>query len=154
MTVNLIEKARSATNRGITYAMGHGGEFPDDVLPTRDNQCDCSAFACWLVGVGKSPNKNPVKVWLGTGGIYTDAMTKNVLFERIPQPVPGCFAVYPAVPGKAGHIALVVDPVAKTIIDCSSSQNGIKEHSGAYFWTHSGTIWVKAKTVGDKGGAA
>lgn len=145
--MSLIDRARSAIGKGITYSMGHGGEHPEDPLPTRDGECDCSAFACWIVGVGKSPDKNPCKVWLGTGGIYTDATGKQVLFERIPAPEAGCFAVYPAEPGKAGHIALVTDPATKTIIDCSGSQNGIKEHSGAYFWTHKGTIWVRAKVA-------
>jgi hypothetical protein len=140
-----VDRLRSAKGKGIRYGMGHGGEHPDDDLPTRDGECDCSAFQCWGMGVGKSPNKNPTGTWLGTGGMYTDAMTKQVVLERIPEPEFGCLAIYTAVPGKAGHVACVTDVAARTIIDCSSSQGGINEHSGAYFWKNKKTIWARVK---------
>lgn len=113
------------TRRDITYGMG--GE---DIR--QGGKLDCSAFV-WCVLGEKKRDRN-------TDWIRADATGKQTKFEQIPAPIPGCIAVYgsrwertPAGVAKrhAGHVGIVVDPIKKTAIDCSSSQNGIRSHRQA-----------------------
>lgn len=113
------------TRRDITYAMGG-----QDVR--KGGKLDCSAFVWQVLG--------EVKRDRNTDWIRADALTRKTRFRQIAQPVPGAIAVYGSrweqVPGKpakrhAGHVGIVVDPVKKTAIDCSSSQNGIRLHRQA-----------------------
>ncbi|MHB8646950.1 MAG: CHAP domain-containing protein [Thermomicrobiales bacterium] len=125
-----ITRARAARdarnpedNGAIQYRLGHGGRFPDYRLPTRDWLCDCSGFACWLVGESREQHG----IWLGTDRIYADACGAQAFFRKIPGPTPGCFVVYPASldPGvDYGHVGLVTEVRADggiTGIDCAST---------------------------------
>ena len=133
----LIMRARSALGHGIKYQLGNGNGSPADLLPSRNGLCDCSGFISWLCG------------WKGhwcTDWLYDDANGKQTKVKRIAAPLPGCIGVYPGYKDKAGkhhfgHTALIVDPVAWTIIDCSKSQNGIAEHNGHYWAKEAKAIW-------------
>ena len=131
---NLIDRARNAVGSAITYSLGHGGLHPADDLPSRDGMCDCSGYVAWLIGRDRRPSPS-WKWWLSTDSIHDDAIGPQHLFTRIAAPMPGCIAVYPDHDGHQGHVALIVDPKTWTIIDCSFSQNGIKEHVGKYWAT-------------------
>jgi hypothetical protein len=108
--------------RDITYQMGG-----QDVK--KGGKLDCSAFVWQVLG--------EVKRDRNTDWIRADAIGRQSKFRQIPEPVPGCIAVYGGrweqVPGQAGkrhagHVGIVVDVAKKTVIDCSSSQNGIRMH--------------------------
>ena len=120
----ILEGAKTwAKNRlDITYRMG-----AENIA--RNGALDCSAFV-WQVLGDKKRDRN-------TDWIVGDATHACTKFRRIDVPVPGCIAVYPGrweiVPGgpnkrHAGHVGIVVDVDKKLVIDCSSSQNGIRCH--------------------------
>jgi len=111
--------------RDITYQMG--GE---DIRP--GGKLDCSAFV-WNVLGEKKRDRN-------TDWIRADAVGLQKRFAQIAEPVPGCIVVYgsrwektPAgvVKRHAGHVGIVVDVAKKTVVDCSSSQNGVRLHRQA-----------------------
>ncbi len=120
----LLTGAQSwARNRlDITYQMG-----AEDLR--KNGRLDCSAFVWQVLGEAKHDRN--------TDWIAGDALHACTKFRRIDVAVPGCIAVYPSrwekVPGgppkrHAGHVGIVVDPVKKLVVDCSSSQNGIRQH--------------------------
>lgn len=120
----LLEGALSweKNRRDITYGMGKEDTRKNGAL-------DCSAFFWNLMGE-KKKDRN-------TDWVRNDALTRKTRFRRVMQPVPGVIAVYGtrwektptgATKRHAGHIGIVVDPVKKLVIDCSSSQNGIRLH--------------------------
>lgn len=131
----ILENARSWLDKGIEYQMG------------ADNlkKMDCSAFVWRCLGERKYDGK----VWRNTDWLCSPSALK--FFKRLDGPTPGCIVVYPSttilrpngtVIRRAGHTAVVSDPVAKTIIDCSSSQNGIRERKGDFFWNHHDVVWL------------
>ena len=147
---DIITRARSAIGKGVSYGLGRGGYHPDDLLPARMTRrqtggreiealwCDCSGFIAWVLGRSREPS-GAFKYWLSTDAIYHDARGEQKLFESITYPVPGCLAVYAdyeTSDGKhhQGHVAVVVDPDAHTVIDCSSTAGGITEHKQNVFW--------------------
>lgn len=108
--------------RDITYRMGAENIGQGGAL-------DCSAFVWHVLGERKQDRN--------TDWIKADATGKQTKFRAVATPEPGCIAVYgsrwekvPGQPAKrhAGHVGVVVDPVKKLAIDCSSSQNGIRLH--------------------------
>ena len=119
----ILEYARAwCDRRDITYRMGAENIGQDGAL-------DCSAFV-WQVLGDKKRDRN-------TDWIAGDALHACTKFRRIDAPMPGCIAVYPSRWEKvadgparrhAGHVGIVTDPAKKLVIDCSSSQNGIREH--------------------------
>lgn len=155
--MDLIEKARKAIGKNTPYVLGAGGYHPEQPLPGGPGGCDCSGFIAWLIGISRDNRKGQVKgfpAWFSTDSIYADAVGKRLLVERIPFPEAGCFAVYPDHKGadgkpKQGHVALVVDPKARTIIDCSSSHKGITEHVDdmAHFFTRQDAIFCRLKAA-------
>ncbi len=147
-TVNntsIIQRARSAINRGIRYDLGGGGINPALQLPTNDNKCDCSGFVCWVLGLSRKTN---IPFYQKFGGwIYTDSMTADInspagIFEKINVPEEGCIVVYPSPQkGKVGHtgiVSQVVNGKMTKVIHCSSGNDGkygdaIQETSPAVF---------------------
>ena len=118
--------------------------------PYTKNRADCSEFL-WRA-LGKP--KNHGGLWWGTDAIYDDATMGQHEFTRIAVAdlQPGDLAVYPGHRDVAGvhhqgHVAIVTDPAAHKILDCSQSQNGVHEHVDllAHFWTHPGAIFVRYK---------
>lgn len=131
----IIERARSWIGVITAYSMDSAAQGP--------HCTDCSGFL-WRV-LGKP--KNQGGLWWNTDRIYGDATGAQVQFERIDAPEVGCIAVYGRRQnrGNAGHVAIVIDPAARTIIDCSSSQNGVHVHDGGYWWRHAGAVWCRYK---------
>lgn len=155
-----LNRARSAVNKGVRYGLGKGGYFPTDPLPCRKSVklvkliptlalwCDCSGFIAWVLGISRKPSAK-WKWWLSTDSIWSDATGPQVLFERLDLPVAGCIAVYPdwrdgAGKKHEGHVAIVADVAARSVVDCSGSQNGITEHPAPYFWSGTRpTVWCR-----------
>ena len=109
----------AAAHKGTKYAMG-----ADD-----DNASDCSAFL-WRALHDRKHDRN-------TDWIAGDALHACTKFHAVDVPFPGCVAVYGSrwehvegQPAKrhAGHVGIVVDVAKKLVVDCSSSQNGIRVH--------------------------
>lgn len=137
-----LQRARSAIGHGIGYDMGHGGEHPEDALPTRDGLCDCSAFIAWVLGIKLSYTLSDRWWGVQTDSIYADATGPQKHFQRLAAPVAGCLAVYPDHDGLQGHVALVTDPAKHLVVDCSSKADGITEHVQNVFWNGSEpTVW-------------
>lgn len=151
--MNLVERARHAVNSPITYKLGHGGLHPADDLPSRDGMCDCSGFIAWLLGRDRRPQPD-FRWWLSTDSIYDDAIGPQKLFTRVAFPMPGCIGVYPDHDGHQGHVALIVDPRTWTIIDCSHSQNGVREHVGRYWSSAKHVVWCLPNKVTIAGATA
>ena len=147
-----LERARSAIGT-CSYVLGAGGWDPASSVPGSrlaaevakkegsERGCDCSGFVAWVINKSRKVTIVPGMWGISTDSIHRDASTAQAVFKRIDAPVAGCFAVYPDAGGKQGHVAIVVDPVKRTIIDCSGSRNGITEHDGGYFWRKASTIW-------------
>ena len=136
----IIAQARTYIGRGIKYELG-----ADDLTPP-DLALDCSAFVWRVLGERKFDGRR----WRNTDWIVGDALGAQTRFVKLDKPEPGCIAVYGRRlnGGKVGHVAVVVDPKARTIIDCSDSQNGVTEHDGSYFWRRAArgrALWVRLK---------
>lgn len=132
MTTNqLLSRARSAAGKGVKYKLGAGGMFPAQPLPGNiNNECDCSGFVCWALGISRKTD-HPLYVKFNGGWINTDAMVHDAKKEtgflsQLPLPKPGCLIVFGKPPGagKVGHVGIVtkVDSAGKvlTVIHCSS----------------------------------
>lgn len=79
---DLLKRARSAAGRGCGYGLGAGAQVPTAYKPWDENEeCDCSAFVCWSLGLSKQQSLAWLKPvnggWFNTDGIWWDA-----LFER------------------------------------------------------------------------
>ena len=154
---DILTRARSAVGKGCRYSLGTGGYHPADelparptwrrprgkVLPVRARWLDCSGFVSWVLGRNRAVTIVP-KMWgLSTDSVYADAHPtkgEHRLFLPIASPIPGCIAVFGdwvGADGKAhqGHIAIVADPDRHTVVDCSSSQDGVAEHVQEVFWS-------------------
>jgi LysM repeat protein len=121
----LIQRARTAIGKKIKYTLGAGGINPSLELPTSNNECDCSGFVCWVLGLSR---KTTIPFYQKFGGwIYTDSMEVDVnssagIFEKINIPEVGCIVVYGAGP-KIGHVGIVSEvenEKMKKVIHCSS----------------------------------
>ena len=124
----LIDRAKSAINKGIRYKLGQGGMNPSAELPTANKLCDCSGFVCWVIGVSR---KTDIPFYKKHGGwIYTDSMVADInsnagIFEKITTPEPGCIVVYGA-GAKIGHtgiVSKVVNGTMDKVIHCSSGND-------------------------------
>jgi hypothetical protein len=85
-----------------------------------NNECDCSGFVCWALGVSRQTD-HPLYVRLNGGWINTDAMVHDAgastgFFTRIPEPRVGCIVVYGSRPPsrKVGHVGIV------TAVECDA----------------------------------
>lgn len=127
----IITRAKSYIGIVTRYAMGGNTA----------TCMDCSQFVWTVLGSPKFDGR----IWWNTDRIYQDAMGPQSRFIRLEAPEVGCLAVYGRAQngGHTGHVAFVVDPVARTIIDCSQSHDGVALHQGSYWWHHEGAIWVR-----------
>ncbi|AFD07651.1 LysM peptidoglycan-binding domain-containing protein [Solitalea canadensis] len=140
MKINkLLERAGSATGKKIKYKLGKGGMKPGAPLPASDsNECDCSGFVCWVLGLSR---KSDIPFYKQHGGwIYTDSMVADVnsqsgIFEKITIPEEGCIVVYGAGSG-IGHVGIVSEVEDGTmikVIHCSSGN--YKKHNDSILET-------------------
>ncbi len=136
----IVDKARTF----IGVITEYGG------APYSRTRADCSEYL-WRV-LGKP--KHHAGKWWGTDAIFTDAKKTQSEFVEIDKADvrPGDMAVYPshrdsAGKGHQGHVAIITDPAAHKIIDCSQSQNGVHEHVDllAHFWTKPDAIFIRYK---------
>ncbi len=127
-----LQRAFSYIGRIITYSMANPGP----------NANDCSGFICLAFGITKGPD-SLVHWWKNTDGILRDAFGQDAEFhdlgakDALSALQPGDLVCYGGKDGHVGHIAMVVDPVLKIVVDCSSSHNGVHVHEASYFWTKS-----------------
>lgn len=103
------------------------------------NSNDCSGSACIAHGVPKAPSgRNTSGRWLNTDGMIVDAENGQRVFKKVPleEVVPGDLVCYGHSKTGVGHVAMVVDPASKLIIDSSGSRNGVHCHidDKAHFW--------------------
>jgi hypothetical protein len=134
-----VARALSATGQGCKYLLGQGGMKPYRSVPwDMDQECDCSGFACWALGMSRFDGV----VWYDTSRIFSEAMKGKDLFKRVEwaQALPGDLLVYPDRKngnGKVvqGHVGLVtsVGPQGgpALMVDCSSGN--WRRHSDAIF---------------------
>ena len=104
----VLTRARSQIGLGIRYKLG-GGAIRASRHTCADGAgaCDCSAFACWALGIDKQgsypflvPAGQPVEPgnqWYGTDNIWNDSVHIALgVFSKIEEPVPGCLVLFPA----------------------------------------------------------
>ena len=100
---NLLARARSAIGRGVKYRLGAGGMNPRGESPGNvANECDCSGFVCWALGMSRQTD-HPLYVrfnggWINTDAMVHDAQSSTGFFTRIPEPRVGSIVVYGARP--------------------------------------------------------
>lgn len=144
---NTLNRARSATGKGITYQMGAGGDYPADPLPTRTRACDCSGLVSWALCLSREP-KPARNWWLSTTNIWKDGLGPRTVFTEVNDPRPGDVVVYPADEFGDGHCGIVAgvlhydlgEGFYGTVVDCCSSENGITEHVQVAFEGQGDTI--------------
>lgn len=113
-TEALLARARSALGRGIRYRLGAGGMDPRSESPAdANNECDCSGFVCWALGISRQTD-HPLYVGFNGGWINTDAMVHDAgsptgFFTRLAEPRVGSIIVYGAKPPsrRVGHVGIV-----------------------------------------------
>lgn len=155
----IVERARRAIGT-CDYKLGKGGrlataELPGESWKERGSSrvrisCDCSGFVAWCLRRKRDPQPDFGKWWLSTDTIWSDAngtlrktgKLEKRLFKKVElaDAQPGDIVVYPdrySATGKKlgeGHVGILVDVEKRLIIDCGSSQGGIKERVGTMFF--------------------
>jgi len=127
----ILKNAKSWLDKGVKYQMG----------ADRKKLMDCSAFV-WRCMEERKYNGI---VWRNTDWLVSERSLPY--FKRIKKPVVGCIAVYGRYRNKkgkkrAGHVCIVVDPIKKTVIDCSSSQEGVSQRVAKFFWTRKDVVYL------------
>ena len=115
MVDDLLARARSAIGREVRYRLGAGGMDPRGEDPENvNNECECSGFACWALGISRQTD-HPLYVRFNGGGINTNAMVHDAgsptgFFTRLVEPRAGSIVVYGARPPrrKVGHVGIVM----------------------------------------------
>lgn len=163
----LLARTRSQIGLKTKYLLG-GGVFKANRHSCQDasGSCDCSAFACWALGVDKQgsypylvgPGQpvQPGNQWYGTDNIVNDAVHLAVgLFQKVDAPAPGALIVFPsqkAAGGKStpGHVGIVTEVRADgslRVVHCSSRNfkakgDAIQETDDAVFKGRNGLIYA------------
>ena len=169
----LVTRARSQIGKGTVYRLGGGNLDPSAPHP-RDEQesADCSAFACWAIGIRKYQPQFRWLVafnggWYNTGAVWRDADVPIGLFEMATQPYVGCLMVYPSVAlarthlrgvrrgPSVGHVGVVTEArggKATRVVHCSSGNfrrtgDAIRETDAAVFERVAYSRYVWCATV-------
>jgi hypothetical protein len=143
--IAILQRSRTAIGHGIGYEMGQGGTDPEAALPSTDGHCDCSGFVAWCLHLARKP-KPGRNWWIETTAVWKDATGPQAVFTKIDKPVAGCCVVYPDHDAHQGHIGIVANPTMPyTVVDCSESQDGIKEHMQTAFMKNRQTIFCVLK---------
>jgi len=149
----ILKRARLCIGADIGYALGGGSSDPRSETPADEtDNCDCSAFVCWVLGLKKfSPFawlRHVNGGWLNTNGIYWDARFERTgIFEWVrhgmvdgaewkdeiwPSDVivyPGSSTHFPKPIGKVpkiGHVGIVSgvsENEATSVIHCSAGND-------------------------------
>ncbi len=170
--VDLVERAWSQCGLPTKYRMGGGKIVPEgDDCHDERGAADCSAFACWVLGLRKYQGtthqflKQLNGGWLNTDGIWWDAVMTGVgFFEEVLEPQPGDAIVYPAkwvlksadkLQGwnpKVGHVGIVSSVAPLRVVHCSNGnwrneKDAIRETDGSVFERVRATKFVRCTTV-------
>lgn len=169
----VLERARSACGKQITYRLGHGGDDPKAALPCDSgNECDCSGFALWALGVSRTVRLShpwrdlfpPIKgqpYGIDTTRIVEDATGPEKAFRKVDIPEPGDFIVYGDGGGHEGHIGIVSavhEGHPTNVVHCSAGNmrslgDAIAETTTLPFWFTRGAIYARPKMYdGSPGG--
>jgi hypothetical protein len=132
----LLLRARSQIGIGTRYKLGAGGFSGATPAPGgggghASDECDCSGFVTWALGMSRHTRNEYYTLKLGTEWISTVSMFEDCgdsagLFLSVDIPVPGCIIVYPdgaLGPKRQGHVGIVsrvVDGEVAAIIHCSA----------------------------------
>lgn len=132
----LIARARAQIGQHTVYRLGGGKGTPTGEDPRDEaGSCDCSAFACWVLGLQKHQEqfawlRRLNGGWFNTDGIWWDANRESTgYFNALSAPQLGAVIVYPsrrvsATTGPAiGHVGIVSDvrgTNVRRVIHCSS----------------------------------
>ncbi|HUQ89168.1 MAG TPA: CHAP domain-containing protein [Vicinamibacterales bacterium] len=154
----LVARARFQVNRATVYGLGRGvtiGESPRD----ETGACDCSAFACWCLGIRKRQTDFAWLTrlnggWYNTDGIWWDAAKESTgFFQRIDSPRAGALVVFPgnatskATGPKIGHVGIVVSVSASgayRVVHCS---NGNFKRAGDAIRETTADVFKPASTI-------
>ncbi len=132
----IVQRARIAVKDSTaSYKLGKGGYDPSAPVPEgKGNQCDCSGFVSWCLGISRqSSNAFLRKVnggWVETTGIVKDAKAKDGLFTQVTTPVPGNLLVYGDNETGQGHVGIITTVAggkASAVAHCglgASKRNG------------------------------
>lgn len=119
-----------ALGLGTIYKLGQGGFHPENTRPgDAENECDCSGFVCWCLGMSRLSDipfyKKTYGGYIYTNSIYADAQASTGIFTQIDSPKPGALIVYPGGDiHKYGHVGIITsveDGKVSKVIHCSSS---------------------------------
>lgn len=153
-----VARARSAAGKKTIYKLSKGGMNAKAALPVdAQSECDCSGFACWILGVSRwsraplHPWPDFPADWISTDSIYHDAKATQKRFRVVLDPAPGDLIVYPDHAGGQGHVGMIGDvgdggPVS--VIHCSAGNmrqygDAIHETPLASFWANRGAIYAR-----------
>jgi cell wall-associated NlpC family hydrolase len=99
---DIVNRARSAIGHGTLYRLGAGAPASAPGPWDETGSCDCSGFACWVLGLSRfQPILGFLKPlnggWLNTDGMVCDALSPTGFFEQVAgAPLPGDLVVYPS----------------------------------------------------------
>ena len=130
IAAEVVARAKSQLKRQTIYMLGHGGLHPDQPTAADSlNQCDCSGFTAWCLGVSRKTENPWYKQanggWMNTNMIFRDCATSYGIFDGVPwkDALPGDLIVFAAAP--VGHIGVVTECYGNEgptrVIHCSSS---------------------------------
>lgn len=142
------ERMFHAATMGVRYKLGRGGFgwLSEEI----GDQCDCSGFVCWALGLSRKPSPIGGGVWWSTDSIRADAIGEQTVFRQVEPGSQPAFVVYGdyrrggAV--RQGHVGFVVDPQEFSGYDCSSSQSrrhgqAITYRDLSFFGRRESTVW-------------
>jgi cell wall-associated NlpC family hydrolase len=161
----VVLRAKSQLLRKTIYMLGHGGMHAEQPGPQDSlNQCDCSGFTAWCLGVSRRTENPWYKQanggWMNTNMIFRDCATTYGVFDGIPwkEACPGDLIVFQAAP--VGHVGIVTESNnvdgPMRVIHCSSSnyranKDAIHETDTAVFRANGARIarccWVQYPVV-------
>lgn len=122
---DVVARARSAVGLGIKYRLGSGGMKPSEDYPSNiSNECDCSGFVCWTLGISRYQPAYPFNGgWVNTDSMVADAYSAVGFFAMI-LPRPGAVIVYGRKGKTVGHCGIIsgVDSQGRVtkVIHCSA----------------------------------
>ncbi len=133
MTISeLLQRARSASDKNVQYELGAGGMIPSTPTPANfQNRCDCSGYVCWCLGISRK-TEHPLYLyfnggWINTDSIVHDANSPTGFFRILSEPRVGCLIVFPSPSaGHYGHVGIVTDTSngqITSVIHCSNGNN-------------------------------